>query len=490
MVDLKKVAASVWLVFAAAIPVACTPGDASAQRLNARVEVISLAPPRIAVEGERAVGAKTWSFRNAHAGMLGLGERVGKLSLSDVSGADVSVRRLAAGEYEAERPATKFRYELTLDPPQAEPDAAHVSWLTSERGLLMPGDLLPLPLSNATLRLKLPAGWQAAALAGRGPDDALEFSEAESSVILVGGDVRRRNVRTGGLEVTFAAAGEWAFSDEDFTKAISSVLKEHARVAGGAPHKQVMVILAPFPRPAGLDRWSAETRGGTVLLLAGRAPTKTSGLVRLSLPLIHETFHLWVPNGLKLEGDYAWFYEGFTLYQSIRIGMRLGQLTFQDYLDGFAQAYDGYRRAGTHAELSLIRASERRWSGPPALVYQKGMLVAYLYELHLLKHTGGKHSLGDVYAALFSRRQHVLSGQKANVLLLDLLNRLIGDQEFTERYIKSAGLIDLASVVAPFGLQAVSPGVGRTRIFVSESLTRPQRELLSKLGYNSAKLNH
>ncbi|MFN2596610.1 MAG: hypothetical protein ABR563_05405, partial [Pyrinomonadaceae bacterium] len=136
---------------------------AGAQTTEARVTVVSLAPPRVRVEGVRGAATRAWSFRNAVGGMLGLAGRVEKLLLADAQGGAVASRQLAPGEYESEREAVKFSYEIRLDPPTAANDAAHVSWLADARGALMPGDLLPLPLARARLTFKLPEGWKIAA---------------------------------------------------------------------------------------------------------------------------------------------------------------------------------------------------------------------------------------------------------------------------------------------------------------------------------------
>jgi len=57
--------------------------------------------------------------------------------------------------------------------------------------------------------------------------------------------------------------------------------------------------------------------------MMGKLPSKVASMAQLSVPLTHEFLHFWVPNGLSLEGDYDWFYEGFTVYQAARISVRL-----------------------------------------------------------------------------------------------------------------------------------------------------------------------
>lgn len=456
---------------------------AKAQSVNARISIESLAPPRVRIEAELAKGTKVWSFRNAYAGMIGLGERIENLSLFDAQGREVSARKLAAGEYEAAREATKVHYELKLDPPRETNETAHVSWLTASRGVLMPGDLLPLPLAGAKLSLTLPAHWKVATLETRNGGGQYEIESAESSVFFVGADVRVTQTSVRGMNVVFATAGEWPFADEDVVTVIRDVLEQHGRVAGVMPRARALILLAPFPQAATGARWTAETRGGTVVFLSGRANSKSSGLARLSVPLAHELFHLWVPNALALSGDYDWFYEGFTLYQAERVSVELRYLTFQDHLDSLARAYDIYLAQRARDDLSLLDASARRWSGSGAAVYQKGMLVAALYDLSVRQHTRGKRSLDDVYRLLFRGRRPSGERLEGNAEVIAALNSVSGGDEFSKRYIESANRLDLTNALEAFGLQVGQSGA-RTRINVSNSLSRSQRDLLRQMGYN------
>jgi hypothetical protein len=117
-------------ICAVLILMSCANPAAQAQSLNARLSVVSLTPPRVRVEVERAQSTKVWSFRSDYAGLVGLDERIQNLSLSDAQGVKVAARKFAPGKYEAEREATKIVYELKLDPPRATNDATHIhGWL-------------------------------------------------------------------------------------------------------------------------------------------------------------------------------------------------------------------------------------------------------------------------------------------------------------------------------------------------------------------------
>src|ERR671929_1440961 len=125
------------------------PVEVKARSLEVKISVVSSNPARVRVEGRMGEGSTAWSFRNFYGSIAGLAERVENFTLSDDSGAEVAVRKLAPGEFTAASAATRFAYEVKLDPPAFAADAAHVSWLDAKRGLLMPGDLLPQPLADA-----------------------------------------------------------------------------------------------------------------------------------------------------------------------------------------------------------------------------------------------------------------------------------------------------------------------------------------------------
>jgi predicted metalloprotease with PDZ domain len=480
----KKIAACALLLIALS-------SAAFAQSLEARISVLSLSPARVKVEGTRARGATAWTFRNIYASLINLGERIENLSLKDKNGEQVAVRKLAPGEYLAASEAVAYSYEMRLEPPQIVTDAAYASWLTNDRGFLMLGDLLPLATkenagtASADVRFALPSNWKIASIEKKSADGRFETADLEAAVFFIGQDVRQRSERVGAMDLTFIASGDWAFTDDEAAKMAASILKDHAETVGATPRQSAMLMLSPFPRPVSPERWSAETRGGTVMLLSGRSPSKVAALAQLSTPLTHELFHLWVPNALALKGNYDWFYEGFTMYQAMRAAMRLRLLTFQDYLNALGRAYDIYRSASKDSDkLSLLDASQRRWASP-ALVYNKGMLVAFLYDLTLRQRTGGKRTLDDAYRELFRRYQGSATAEEdGNTAALSVLNSQGAMQDFTRRYVESGVMIDLASALAPFGLRAEQMGA-RTLVAVSGSAGREQRDLLRKFGYNS-----
>jgi hypothetical protein len=488
----------------------CVTSIVAAQQTKVVIRVLPDPSGRVVIEGSCAP-TSVWSFRDSYAGVLSLGGRVAGLRLFDAAGTEIPNRKIAPGQFRAAAAASRFRYEVTLPPPMPAADAARVSWLNRERGLLMLGDLLPtfsagLPATGSrekartddagarlALRLSLPEGWVAHSNERQTMAGEFEITDAGAAVFAVGNNLRISSTTTSGIRLTLVAAGDWAFTDSEALELAAKTLKTHRDVFGAVPSRQATLILFPFPQTGAPDKWSAETRGSSVTLLIGKLPSKIAALAQLSVPLTHELLHFWVPNGLALDGDYDWFYEGFTIYQAARTSVRLDLLQFQEFLNAISRAYDSYRIGLDHDQWSLVEASKRRWTGGESAVYSKSMVIAFLYDLKLRSQTRSKHSLDDVYRNIF--REHRLSeggagaggsggqGSDGTEVVIRALGFYPSVQEFGRLFIRDAVAIDLQEQLAPFGLRVETIGL-RTRISVSEALTRQQRDLLHELGYN------
>src|SRR5439155_13714620 len=321
---------------------------ACAQDLRVVIRVVPEAN-HVSIEGS-CLPTRVWSFRDSYAGVLGLGGRIERLKLFDNAGAEIPYRKIAPGQFASEASASKFQYEVRLMPPATASDAVKVSWLNTERGLLMLGDLLRT--ANVTganrrergsmaIQFVLPESWSVHSNENETRPSSFEVVDSDHAVFVVGNRLRVSRSTISGMAFNLIADGDWAFTDSEASELAAKVAKAHRDVCGSMPAKQATLILLPF-QGLSADRWSVETRGSTVTLLMGQIPSKVAALVRLSTPLTHELFHFWVPNGLALNDDYDWFYEGFTVYQAARTAVRLDLLSLPEFLNAIARAYDGY----------------------------------------------------------------------------------------------------------------------------------------------------
>lgn len=463
----------------------------AAQTEEVAIEILpELNAVRVEISG---APLKTWSFRDAYAGVIGLGRRVRKFQPFDTPGARNSVRELAPGHFELGASASNVSYEVDLSPPARANDAAFVSWLTKERGILRLSDLLPLrsvqPGSvgrDVQLTIKTPQGWGAFSDEEGTALRAYRFTDLDSAIIIVGKNPRRSVRNASGDLYKLLIDGAWAFSDEEAMDTLLKVIRLHSEI-GAPPCNQVTLVLSTFPAGAtAANTWSAETRGCNVLVLMGQTPSRVGALAQLGNALTHEALHLWIPNSVALSGDYDWFYEGFTMYQAARAAVRLGLVTWPEFLNAIARAHDGSVATTYAPSVSLVDASRQRWTIGVTSVYSKAMVVAFLYDLNLRSQTGGKRSLDDVYRRVLRdhpRRPAVKQeGADGNAAATTALRSELSSAKFVERFINAPVTIDLKSELAPFGLRVEK--LVRTHISVSDDASKRQRDLLKQLGYN------
>jgi hypothetical protein len=463
-------------------------GAAAAQPLRARVTVVSLSPVRLRIEGEYPGGAVQWSFLNTYGGLIGLADRIHDFSLADSTGGDIPVRKLGPGEFQGASRAARFSYEVDAAAPQNPANAAHISWLNADYGYLMPADLLPnlrdeSAVHDALLEFVLPTGWAIASSIQADSEHRYRLVAPDQTVFFVGRALRERRKSIGPMEFVLTMSGDWAFSDDEALKIAVRVLKDHSKHVGHNLDGRSVLMLAPLPGSFGPERWSAETRGASVVLLLGRNSSRGPLLGKLEGVLTHELFHLWVPNALPFDGDYDWFFEGFTLYQALRSAVLLGFIDFSEYLGTMARVYDSYLVTSDRDRYSLIDASKRRWTNATSLVYDKGMLAAFLCDLMLRNASENRRSLDDVYRELFRSYPPSARRVDGNEAIISALNDALGRNGFAERYVRRESKIELQGLLAPYGLIVEDGGV-RTRLSVSTALNKQQREILRSLGYN------
>jgi len=458
----------------------------NAQSLDARISVISTVPGRLKVEARLARATNMLSFRNTYAGVLGLGQRIEEVEGLGDDGNRVRIKKLSPGEFQVAERLSRFTYEVNLTEPLRPADLSHVSSLHSDYGVLMLSDLLPQSTEDgkdftaALIRVDVPLGWTAVSNIRK---EGSQFStdDPDSAIFLIGSSLHEKAQRLGMTNFSVVASGVWPTSDSDATKIAGRILDEYSRVTGFELKRNVMLMLIPYPGEAGPESWSAETRGNVVVLSLGRRAKRKRLLSRLGIVLSHELFHLWIPNSLKLEGDYDWFFEGFTLYQALRLDLRLGLISFDEYLETIAHVYDSYRSSADHDRLSLIEASQSRWTTSGALVYEKGMLVGFIYDLELRKLTDCRASIDDLYAELF--RPSATGQGSANETIISLLSKPEGLKTFARDYVESPAKVDLESILSAYGIQMGTSGSGATRLILSNDLSSTQRNLLGCIGH-------
>lgn len=468
---------------------------AFAQDIEARIKMISSTPAhsRLRVEGKILnlkddSASRNLSFLQNYADVSELDKRIENLNLFNENGEKIEFKKLTAGEFQSEKPFVSFAYDVKTDAPTTAASAAHVSWVTDDFGLLMLDDLLPQWRNGKAISAKIivetPNGWKLASSETAGGKNVFSVENIEKTIFFIGKNLREKSVRIDKTELNLAIAGEWQFSDDEALEMADSILKEYRKIFGAIPVQKTQILVFPFPGEKNNqhERWRAETRGSTVTIVSGAVTLKSQALQRLHEQLRHEILHLWIPNALNLSGNYDWFFEGFAVYQALKTGVELNQIRFEDYLNTLASAY----RLAQTQNASLLEISNNRWAGAGVgggSVYSKGMVAAFLCDAALLRESGGRRSLTNVFRRIFEKHGAANKEQNANAAILAVLKSYPELRPIVQNYIEGTAKIEWREELNAFGIESVKSDSG-IKLKVATDLKKRQKDLLDKLGYN------
>lgn len=447
--------------------------------------------PRVRVSGRvfnlgSDTKVRNISFPNRIAGLNLPAGRVGGMQLHVAGGARVSHRELIPGEFLSDGVFETFEYEVSLPVPMENRAAAHISWIGPENGILMLSDLLPMLDGRyypVKLKFSLPDGWEMYSEEKEQGNGEYLIQEIDEAVFLIGTGLRRfgggQAGKRGRFDITFS--GSWLFSENDAATMTSEIASFYSKMLGRTAEPFV-VNLMKFPGVAAPGNWEAETRGRTVTIISSDMPFRSQSIQRLHEQLRHELFHLWIPNGLSLEGNYDWFYEGFTLYVSLKTGVMLNQIGFGDFLDTLARAKNIDERQD--GRISLIGEADNRWTGAETRIYARGMAVAFLSDVKMLTASGGKRSIEDVYRRLLETYQSPGPEADGNEAILKILRTNAELIPVIEKYITGVEKIVWRTELLAAGIEDAGEN-SRSRLVVSAKPSGRQKALLDKLGYNN-----
>ena len=456
------------------------------QELAVTIKIESVSTPSARVEGRflQENTSKNWAFLRSIAGAENLGERISDLTLTDKNGKAISYKKLIAGEYLAEEIAANFSYKVDLTVPKKHSAMAHVSWIDNEQGLLMLDDLLPQFGKDVftQINFELPDKWKITGNEAFSAENSVNVSKIEKAVFRIGKNARVLMNVDPNNRFRVNISGEWLFSDTEAVQTSDEILREYTKIFGKIEIITPQIFLLRFPKETKIGNWEAETRGSNVVILSSDMPFKNQSVQRLHEQLRHELFHLWIPNNLALSGNYDWFYEGFALYQSLRTGVALNRIRFEDFLDTLARAYDLDNFQSQ--KISLIEASKNRWSGANAQVYARGMLVAFLADVALLRESKGRRSVNDILRELYAKHQKPNEMQDANAAILNILESHAELRALVGRYIKGAEKLDWQTDLESIGIETNGENFP-SKLAVKSKLKARQKDLLNELGYNN-----
>ena len=454
--------------------------QADAQRVRMAIDIDAAARKALVKgrfeDGFKPEAGRALTFRRSVAGNDELGKRIGVPSLGGVAGNAVEAVRTMPHQFVASDEYAAFEYVVDLTPAADRRAAAHASWLAADGGVLMLDDLLPLfggdrKRRRATVALKLPDGWRSFSSDNSGGKDFFDVRGLEGAVIFVGSRFRDAKVRTRTGFVSLLLDGGWGFADDDAGKAAAAIYDAYERMLGPLPVDRAVVALIKFPQGGGPGQWEAETRGATVTVASSDVTFKDRSVQQMQEQLRHEIFHLWFPNAVNLTGDYAWFYEGAALYQSLKLGVELKQVRFSDFLDTMSRAISIDRAGGSGG------TDWRRSFGPGH--YARAMVIAFLLDLQLMRKTDGGSGFGEVLREMMSLHRDPAPAVRAEgeIVARFAIRDILIDHVFNVRPVDAATELEAA------GFQVKQQGRTFT-VSAAAELTGRQKAILKRLGYN------
>ena len=475
---------SIFLLFAVCLQAAL---NTSAQTFEAVIDIdpvrsIALVEGKLHSDGVEFTDPNL-SFTASVAGHRDIAKRIRGVEIFDQQGAPVPFRKLIDSEYLAEGGVFSWRYEVDLAPLKDVNAAAHASWISGEKGILMLADILPIMKSpRGRLKLRVPSGWNIFTTETSSIDDVFDIENAGNAVFAIGRGWQSGRPLEPKSNMGVLVTGERHFTPAEAAEMAQEIFLELKSVFGEEPVGRNQVILSNFPMGSSSGQWQAETRGRNVTIISSDMPFKTQSLQRLHEQLRHELFHLWIPNGVNLTGNYDWFYEGFALYESLKLGVAVNRIRFEDFLDTLSRAHT-IDNAGSQ-RTSLIQMSANRFSGANTQVYARGMLVGFLCDISMLQQSKGKRSAADLLKELFGKHRKPTAPAEGNTAVLALLKSNPNLVPIVEKYIAGSDKLEWASELAGAGIEDTDAGP-LTSLRVKEKLNGRQKDLLDKLGYNN-----
>jgi hypothetical protein len=461
-------------------------GNSFSQNVDVTIKLDAKAAT-LSISGRENKSAKNLTFLTTSIGAADLADRVSNLELTDQNGKLVSYKRFSAGEYLADAVFSGWSYGVSIESPKNPRASAHISWLTDNTGIFMLDDLLPQSPNSAgqsTVRLaiEVPAGWRIISSEKIISTGIYQVSNIQKAMFLIGTDLRETKATIGNSALNIATSGQWLFTDAESVRIVEDIFREYTGLFGFGTAGDLQILIVPFPQKnVQKGTWEAETRGRTVSIVSADMPFKTQSLQRLHEQMRHEIFHLWLPNGVNLSGNYDWFYEGFALYQALKTGVELNQIRFVDFLDTLSRAHN--IDSMQTRPLLLIDSSQNRLSGDDTRIYARGMLVAFLCDLSLLQSSKGKKTIGDIYRKLYDAYKPPNPVSDANTAIKKVFASYPQLASVVADYIEGSQKIDWQARLEWAGIEN-EPGGSRTNLRVKTKLSGSQKALLNKLGYN------
>lgn len=358
--------------------------------------------------------------------------------------------------------AVRVRYRVVIDgdgpvvePGQANDYRVHVApdfvFALGEAYLAKPGHIAQDSPVRVSLGGFAPPHRVASDLEHGAFGKTLDYGDAVESV-LIGGDIR---VIDAGDGTRLAIRGGVGARDDDAWRDAFRRIAGAQRGYWHSPGEPYLVTIRTTPPASpGAVSVGGTGRGDAFAFFA----TDNAEPFMLDRIMAHEMMHTWVPariGGLaRDDATENWLSEGFTDWAAFRVAAGSGHWTAQEFARAFnekLQAYD----LSPEREADNARIASGFWSSRhlQELPYQRGLLMATVWNAQVRAATGGRRDFDDVLQAM--QTGAAAEPDKPAVILLTEAMRSVAGLDIgadLERHIMRGTAIELdAGLFAPCG---------------------------------------
>lgn len=241
-------------------------------------------------------------------------------------------------------------------------------------------------------------------IAGR----TMHFDDLVESVTVGGPDLHVTETRLSGEPIRVAIVGAYDFPSRSFSDAAVETIRAE-RTFWNESEGPFLVTLAPLERTIGTKGSRGEGRNGAFAIMA----TPDIPFDSLRTTIAHEYFHNWNPG--RLGGMYPgdeepaayWFSEGFTDFYARRLLLRAGLTSLEDFVAAWNQMLLDYAESKAQNAPNLAIVKEF-WTNPEIqkLPYQRGALLAAIWDQRVKSQSGGHTSIDDIMRSMRAHAAH------------------------------------------------------------------------------------
>jgi predicted metalloprotease with PDZ domain len=250
----------------------------------------------------------------------------------------------------------------------------------------------------------VPEGWTVASDLDQKPEGGVRRADDIMDSVLTGGErmtLIERKAAGGSLRMAFH--GQWKFSETELA-ALQGRIAETSADFWKDRGKNFLMVFTPLTASDGEAVQYGLGLGGDAFSLWATHDADQASLRHI---LAHEHQHAWFPSrvgGVRTGPDEPldyWLSEGFTDFYTLRILLRSGVWTLEDFTADYNRILQDYAVSPVRdAPNRLIAAKFWQDRAVADLPYQRGLVLAAMWDDRMRRLSGGTKNLDTVILAM------------------------------------------------------------------------------------------